>query len=205
MPAGVTGGAKHCSGTEMGHLITVQSSAVFGTPCAASSFSEPLYEPRWYALYTCAHHEKRVAAECSRRGVHHFLPLYHSLRRWKDRRVTLELPLFPGYVFVHLALRDRLQVLQIPSAVRLVGFHGQPAALPDEEMELLRAGLRQRLLAEPHPFLIVGRLVRIIAGPLAGLEGFLKRKKGSFRVVVSLELIQQSLAVEVDQADLEPA
>jgi transcription antitermination factor NusG len=165
----------------------------------------PSLEQHWYAAYTCANHEKRVAAEVEARDVEHFLPVYASVRRWKDRRVSLELPLFPGYVFVRLALRDRVRVLQIPSVVRLVGFNGQPAALPDEEMEILRSGLSQRLRAEPHPFLTVGRRVRITGGPFAGLEGILQRKKNSLRVVVSLSLIQRSVAVDVDVADVAPA
>ena len=162
-----------------------------------------LAEARWYALYTCANHEKRVAAELRARSIDYFLPLYNSVRRWKDRRVTLDLPLFPGYVFVRLALRDRLRTLQIRSAVRLVGFGGVPVALPDTEMEILRAGLAERLRAEPHPFLVAGRHVRIAAGPFAGLEGILKQKKSGVRVVVSLELIQRSVAVEVEAADLQ--
>lgn len=160
-------------------------------------------EQRWYAAYTCAQHEKRVAAELGMREVEHFLPLYSSVRRWKDRRVTLELPLFPGYVFVRLALRERLRVVQIPSVVRLVGFNGLPTALPDEEMEILRTGICQSLRAEPHPFLTVGRRVRIIRGPFAGLEGVVKRKKSGMRVVVSLELIQRSVAVDVDATDVQ--
>jgi transcription antitermination factor NusG len=162
-------------------------------------------QPHWYALYTCANHEKHVAAELQARTVEHFLPLYRSVRRWKDRRVTLDLPLFPGYVFAHLALRDRPQVVQIPSVVRLVGFGGQPAALPDTEMEIMRLGLSERLRAEPHPFLTVGRRVRITCGPFAGLEGVLKRRKSNLRVVVSLELIQRSVAVAVDAADVAPS
>ena len=161
-------------------------------------------QERWYALYTCANHEKRVAAELSSRTVEHFLPLYSSLRRWKDRRVRLDLPLFPGYVFVRLAVQDRLRALEVPSVVRLVGFNNQPAALPDEEMEILRSGLRQRSGAEPHPFLTVGRRVQITGGPFAGLEGVLKRKSNSLRVIISLNLIQRSLAVGVDVADIVP-
>jgi transcription antitermination factor NusG len=162
-------------------------------------------EQHWYAAYTCAQHEKRVVAELGMRDVENFLPLYSSMRRWKDRRVQLELPLFPGYVFVRLALHDRLRVLQIPSVVRLVGFNGLPVALPDEEMEILRTGLCQSLRAEPHPFLTVGRRVRITGGPFAGLEGVLKRMKNNLRVVVSLSLIQRSVAVDVDAADVAPA
>jgi len=161
-------------------------------------------EQRWYAVYTCANHERRAASEIEKRGVEHFFPVYRSVRRWKDRRVSLDLPLFPGYVFVRLALRDRLRVLQIPSVVRLVGFSGQPATLPDIEMEIMRSGLSQRLRAEPHPFLTVGRRVRITYGPFAGLQGVLKRRNGNLRVVVSLDLIQRSVAVDVAGEDIEP-
>jgi transcription antitermination factor NusG len=170
---------------------------------ARTSLATESADPRWYAAYTCANHEKRVAEQLGVRSVEHFVPLYESVRRWKDRRVTLELPLFPGYVFVHFALRERLRVLEIPGLVRLVGFNGQAAALPDEEMEILRSGLRQSLRAEPHPFLTVGRRVRIVGGPFTGLEGVLKKKKSSLRVVVTLELIQRSVAVDVDVADVQ--
>ena len=163
-----------------------------------------MVEPRWYAAYTCANHERHVAAELGAREVEHFLPLYSSVRRWKDRRVNLDLPLFPGYIFVRLALRDRLRVVQIPSVVRLVGFNGLPTALPDTEMEILRTGLSRSLRAEPHPFLTVGRRVRVTGGPFAGLEGILRRKKTNLRVVVSLELIQRSVAVDVDAVDVRP-
>src|SRR5438874_10657816 len=131
--------------------------AARGTADYAGAVAQPAAwaEERWYVAYTCPHHEKRVAAELGAREVEHFLPLYSSVRRWKDRRMTLELPLFPGYVFVRLALRDRLRVLQVPSVVRLVGFNGQPAALPDSEMEIMRSGLSPSSGAEPHPFLTV--------------------------------------------------
>jgi transcription antitermination factor NusG len=161
-------------------------------------------EQHWYAAYTCAQHEKRVAEQLAKREVEHYLPLYCSVRRWKDRRVRLTLPLFRGYVFVRLALQDRLRVLQIPSVVRLIGFGGLPTALPEEEVEILRCGLADRLHAEPHPFLTVGRRVRIVRGPLAGLEGILRCKKNNFRLVVSVELIQRAFAVDVDAADVQP-
>src|SRR5580704_136550 len=99
----------------------------------------------WYAAYTSANHEKKVSVELGCRSVESFLPLYSSVRRWKDRRVQLQLPLFPGYVFVRLALRDRLRVVQIPSVVRLVGFGGLPTALPDTEIEILQSGFSQSL------------------------------------------------------------
>lgn len=162
-------------------------------------------EPHWYAAYTCANHEKRVAGQLVEREVEHFLPLYTFVRQWKDRRVTLQLPLFPGYVFVKLALRERLRVLQIPSVVRLVGFGGRPAPMPDNELETLRRGLAGPSGVVPHPYLKVGRHVRIIGGPFAGLEGMLKRKKSGLRVVVSLDLIQRSVSVEVDAANVRGA
>lgn len=160
--------------------------------------------PRWYAAHTCANHEKRVAEQLGVREVEHFLPTYASVRRWKDRRVTLQMPLFPGYVFVRVPLRDRLPVVQIPGVARLVGFDGTPAALPDEEIEALRSSLASGVHAEPHPYLTAGRRVRIKTGPLAGLDGILLRRKRKFRVVVSIDLIQRSVAVDADAADIEP-
>lgn len=161
-------------------------------------------EPHWYAAYTRAQHEKRVAEQLAEREVEHFLPLYSSVRRWKDRRVRLALPLFPGYVFIRFALQDRMRVLQLPSVVQLVRFGGLPAELPEEEVEILRSVLVDQLHAEPHPFLTVGRRVRIVSGPLAGFEGILRRKKNNFRLIVSVELIQRAFAVNVDAADVQP-
>jgi len=169
-------------------------------PGLASEF----YEPRWYAAYTSANHEKRVALQLGQRSVEHFLPLYASVRRWKDRRVELELPLFPGYVFVRSTLRDRLQVLQVPGIAKLVGFGGQPTALPDQEIDALRQGLSRAMRLEPHPYLKVGRRVRVTTGPLQGLEGILVRKKNCSRFVISLDLIMRSVAAEIDVAELEP-
>jgi transcription antitermination factor NusG len=162
------------------------------------------HKRHWYAAYTCAQHEKRVAQQLAERDVEHVLPLYSAIHRWKDRRVRVDLPLFPGYVFVRLVLHDRLRVLQIPGVVRLVGFGGSPTAVPDEQVEALRSGLAAGLRVEPHPFLVVGRRVRIVRGPLSGLEGILRRKKNNLRFVLSIELIQRSFAVEVDAADVQP-
>jgi transcription antitermination factor NusG len=161
-------------------------------------------EQRWYAAYTSANHEKRVAEQFDVRSVEHFLPLYESVRRWKDRRMKLQLPLFPGYVFVRLALRDRLQVLQVPGVAKLVGFSGTPTALPQGEIEALRASLGDGVRAEPHPYLTLGRRVRVRAGALAGLEGILVQRKKRARFVISLNLIQRSVAVEVDASEVEP-
>jgi transcription antitermination factor NusG len=171
----------------------------------ASLLSTAHHEPHWYAAYTSANHEKRVAAQLSVRQVEYFLPLYVSVRRWKDRRVTLRLPLFPGYVFVRMALRDRLRAMEIPGVARLVGFGGKPAALPEEEIVALRNSLATGVQAEPHPFLAIGRKVRVKCGPMAGLQGILTKRKNRARLVVSVELIQRAIAVEMDEADVEAA
>jgi transcription antitermination factor NusG len=164
----------------------------------------PLHDPRWYAIYTCARHEKRVAEQLAQRRVEFFLPLYDAVHRWKDRRMHVQLPLFPGYIFVHFPLAERLRVLELPSVVRIIGFNGAPAPLPDDEIVSLRDGLAAHLRAEPHPYLKVGRRVRVRRGPLAGRDGILLRKKDKLRLVLSIDLIQRAVAVEVDAADVEP-
>jgi transcription antitermination factor NusG len=162
-------------------------------------------QPCWYAAYTCSRHEKRIAEQLTQRSVEQFLPLYETVRRWKDRRVRLQLPLFPSYIFVRIALRDRLKVLQVPGVVRLVGFRGSPTELPESEMLALRRGLSSGLRAEPHPHLTTGRSVRITQGPFRGFEGVLVRRKGLNRVVISLALIKSSIAVEVESEDVFPS
>jgi transcription antitermination factor NusG len=158
----------------------------------------------WYAAYTCSRHEKYVAKQLEERRIECFLPLYRSWRRWKDRRKQIALALFPGYVFVRMVLPERLRVLELPGVVRLVSFNGQPAPLPEQDIEALRNGLNERIHAEPHPYLRVGRRVRVMHGPLAGTEGILVRKKHKFRLVISLDVIMRSVAIEVDAADVEP-
>jgi transcription antitermination factor NusG len=161
------------------------------------------YELHWFAAHTSANHEKRVAEQLVVRSVEHFLPLYQSVRRWSDRRVELQLPLFPGYVFVRLALCDRLRVLQVPGVAKLVGSNGTPSALPREEIDALRTSLANGGRTQPHPYLTVGRRVRVKAGPLAGMEGILVKRKNRARFVMTVELIQRAMAIEIDEADLD--
>jgi transcription antitermination factor NusG len=159
----------------------------------------------WLAAYVTARHEKKIALQLNRRGVPYLLPLYRSIRRWKDRRKELDLPLFPGYIFVNIAMKDRLRVQSVPGVVHFVQFNGQPAFIPQNEIDNLRRGLSTGATVEPHPFLTVGRKVRVRSGAMAGLEGVLTRRKDKFRVVITIELIQRSLAVEVDEGDIEPS
>ena len=188
----------------MSILATIQSRVSSTANDRIESRSEH-FPTRWYVAQTRCRHEKRVAEQLEGRGIEHFLPLYETTSRWKDRRVRLQLPLFAGYVFLRFPLSERLRALEIPGLARLVGFGGLPVALPDDEMEAIRNGLMRSLRAEPHPYLTVGRRVRITGGPFAGIEGVLKRKKRNLRVVVSLNLIQRAIAVDVSAADIEPS
>ncbi len=156
----------------------------------------------WYAAYTCTHHEKHVARQLEEKNINCFLPLYRSVRRWKDRQKELDLPLFPGYVFVRVAPEERLRVLQTSSVVRFVSFGGHPAALEDDEIEGLQNGVRNGGKVEPCPFVKVGQRVQVKRGPLAGVEGILVRKKDNLRLVLSIDLLMRSVAVEVQAADL---
>lgn len=170
--------------------------------CLQSS-ALPAQSRDWYAAYTTPRHEKQIAQHLRTRQIEYFLPLYHADRRWKDgSRVSLELPLFPGYVFVRTLEPERFQVLGVPGVLAIVeGVGKKPAVLPETEIEALRSGLRARR-AEPHPLLTVGHRARINCGPLAGLEGVIVRTKGGYRIVLTLDQIGKSIAVEVDSADL---
>jgi len=158
----------------------------------------------WYALHTYPRHEKRVHEDLGLRAIESFLPLYETVHRWKNGcKVRVELPLFPGYVFVKIDPRQRFKAVNLPGAVSIVGSVSGPWRLPDEEIQ----GLRTRLQSyhfEPHPYLTVGQRVRIKSGPLADMTGYLVRQSGGLRVVLSLELIRQAAAVEVDADDVEP-
>jgi transcription antitermination factor NusG len=160
---------------------------------------------RWVAAYTSSHHEKRVASCLNERQIESFLPLYSTTHRWKNRcAMKLELPLFPNYVFIRMTHQDRTRVLEVPGVWSLVSFGRSLASLPDFEIAALRSGVGQRKI-EPHAYLVVGERVRIKAGAMLGLEGVLVREKSRSRVVIAIEAIRQSVAVEVDAVDLEPA
>jgi transcription antitermination factor NusG len=166
--------------------------------------SERFERPEWYAVYTNARHEKKVSAYLDGRSVECYLPSYKTVRRWQDRKKEVDLPLFPGYVFVKIAFRSRLQVITAPGVVQIVSFDGKPAPINETEIEHLRQAHSQSARFEPHPYLKVGRRVRVHSGPLSGLEGILVRRKDGFRLVISVELIMRSVAMEVDEADVVP-
>lgn len=185
-------------------VIQVLAASVGESAVSGDDGVQVVSRARWYAVYTCANHEKRVGEQFAGRGLEHFLPQYESMRRWKDRKVRLQLPLFPGYLFVHMSLQERLRVLQVPGVVRLVGFNGRPTPMPQEDIERIREFLGQGWRAEPHPYLQAGRRARVVQGPLAGMEGIIVRRKNRSRLVLSLNLIQRSMAIEMDEGDLVP-
>jgi transcription antitermination factor NusG len=160
---------------------------------------------KWFALYTTSRHEKRVALHLSQRQIECYLPLYRAARRWSDgSKVTLDLPLFPGYLFIRIPRCERSRVLAVPGALAVVGgTGGEPATLPDATVEALRTGLKSRP-AQPHRLMTTGQKVRIRSGALTGFEGIVVRSKNGLRVVLTLEHIMQSYSVEVDLDDLEP-
>ncbi len=160
--------------------------------------------PNWFAVHTSPRHEKRVEQHFRQRDIEHYLPVHRSPRKWRNGlKVVLDLPLFPGYIFARFNWTQRVRVLQVPGVLAILrGTAGEGAPLPEAEIDALRSGLHLRQ-AEPHPLLTVGQRTRIRSGALAGLEGIVVRKQNSLRVVLTLDLIMQSIAVEIDGAELE--
>jgi transcription elongation factor/antiterminator RfaH len=159
----------------------------------------------WYALYTRPRHEKQVLQELSNKNIEAFLPTYKIRRRWSDRYKIVEEPLFKNYLFVNIEFDRRYyDTLRPYGAVAFVVFDGKPAEIPSHEIEAVRKLVDSELPYDPHPYLKVGRKVRVRSGPLEGCEGILTRKKGLARLVLSVNLLQQSVSAEVDADTVEP-
>jgi len=160
---------------------------------------------RWFALRVKCRYEKLVSTLLRDKGYDEFLPLYWSRRRWSDRFQSVELPLFPGYVFCRLEpQQSRLPLLVTPGAMHFVGVGRSPEPIDDGEIGAIQAALRSGLRAEPWPFLKVGHRVRLEEGPLNGLEGILIEVRKQHRIVVSVSLLQRSMAVEIDREWIRP-
>ena len=160
--------------------------------------------PQWYAVQTRPRHEKRVAEQLCSKSMEAFLPVHRCRRRWKNGVLTdVEFPLFPCYLFARAPLHERIRLLQLPGIVGLAASTAHPTAIPDQEIELLRQ-VTNLFRTEPHPFLNAGDPVRIVGGPLAGLEGILIRRKQEFRLVLSVHIIMRSVAIEISEFDIEP-
>jgi transcription termination/antitermination protein NusG len=159
----------------------------------------------WFAVYTAPRHEKFVQAQLHAKQIQSFLPCYVATRRWKNRvQREIEHPLFPGYVFVHLAANERLPVVQTSGVVYIVGNGAEPLPIDDHQMHALRVGAEFASL-EPHPFLRAGETVCITRGPFRGVRGYVEQDGGDLTFVVSIQLIQKSFAIRVRAEDLELA
>ena len=157
----------------------------------------------WHALYTRHQHERVVAQALTGKGFHVFLPQYRAIRKWKDRQKEIVLPLFPNYVFIQGGLDRMLNIVTTPGVHSLVSWGGRPAEIPLKEIESVRRLVGSSLPIEPHPFLKCGDLVRINSGALEGIEGILVRKTRGVRLVLSVEMLSRSAAVEVDVSMVE--
>jgi transcription antitermination factor NusG len=158
----------------------------------------------WFVLALKPRYEMKTAAGLARRDIQHYLPLYKSRRRWSDRFKEIEAPLFPGYLFCRFGYHQRLEVLNLPGVISIVGYGKVPAPVPESELDAVRSVIASGRPVVPWPYLRAGQRVRIEQGPLNGLEGTLARDAGLWRVVVSVELLQRSVAVEIDREIISP-
>lgn len=160
--------------------------------------------PQWYAVHTRARHEKKVRDQLVGRSVEVFLPTYEHWSHWKNRKMKLELPLFPGYCFARFLLPERLRVFTVPGVADLVSTNGRPDVVPEHEIAALRRLVESEVRYDPHPFLSEGLEVEVVCGPLAGVRGTLLRKDRTARLVLAVTLLRQAATVEVHPADVVP-
>jgi transcription termination/antitermination protein NusG len=160
----------------------------------------------WYSLHTRPRHEKIVAQRLQERGVTTYLPLITEVRRWSDRKKSVQLPLFSCYLFARFIPNrtERLRVLRVDGVFGLVGAHGEGSPIPDDQIESVRNLVEGEIPWSCHPFLKIGQRVRIRSGALDGLEGILVSRNGDRTLVISIDAIQRSLAVRVEGYEVEP-
>ena len=159
---------------------------------------------RWYAIRVKSQHEDLVARHLNVRGFESFLPFYKRQHRWSDRFKEMDVPLFPGYVFCHFDARNRLPILTVPGVVHVVGVGKSPIAIDEDEIAAIQATVKYGLSRQPWPYLEVGQRVRIENGPLCDIEGILVGFRGSRRLILSITLLQRSVAVEIDEEWVRP-
>ena len=161
---------------------------------------------KWYAVHTRSRHEKQVDLFLSERGVETFLPLVHTLSRRRDRKKYVDIPLFPGYLFVFTE-KERLlfDVKYTRGVTRIIGTDlDAPTPIPDKQIQDIKAIMETEVQLDPFPYLKKGRMVRVKSGPLKGLEGILVERKGHYKLVIQIDLLQKGAAAEVYISDIEP-
>lgn len=195
----------HCPRIDEGFNVAFASSPEVSALTHSNRACDP--DLRWYAIWTRSRQEKLASTMLRNLGVHHYLPLKSELRQWSDRKQMVEMPVFSGYLFVHinpLLKNSQLQVLKSPGVVAFVGSQSGPLPIPDQEIENIRTVLAARVAYTPCPSLNKGDRVRVIRGPLAGVEGTLVTGNSTAHLLVSIEMIRQSLSVNVLRDDVEP-
>ena len=173
---------------------------------AGPQLNDELVRPAWFAVQTKPRHEKKVNSELQEKGVHSFLPLHREKRQWSDRKQWIELPLFSQYVFVRVPPKGewRTRVLQTIGVLQFVGAPGCGTPIPDEQIEAVQAITDLRLAKAPHEFLRIGTRVRIHGGALNGIEGVLAAINNDKSLIVSVDLIQKSVAIRIDGFEVTP-
>lgn len=161
-----------------------------------------MYEGYWQVLHVIANHEKRVAQHLAVRSLEHYLPLYTERSKWTDRSVTLERPLFTGYVFVRFSPQARLSVVSTPGVIRLLGDH-ESDTVSAEEIDRIRNGLASGCLLRPHPHVSVGTAVRVRSGAFEGVEGIVTEFRRQCHVIIALSAVKQCFSLEVELGDIE--
>src|SRR3954453_23046201 len=158
----------------------------------------------WFGVRVRSQCEQMASAAMRARDIEEFVPVVRVRRQWSDRVKELDVPLFPGYVFCRFDTAQRVPVMSCPGVVKVVSFDSRPAPIPDPEIQAVRALVQSSLGVQPHPFLASGETVRIDHGPLAGVEGVVVEDKKRCRLVVSVDLLQRSISVEIDRAWVSP-
>ena len=161
-------------------------------------------EPSWYALWTRSRHEAMVRQALDDLKIEAFLPTITKWSRWKDRKKQIDWPLFPGYCFARFDPDSRLSVLKQRGVVNIVSFNGEPSPIPDIEITSVRQLIDSALQYDPCPMIHEGAMVEVVHGPLTGVVGRLVRKDPRARLILSVDLINQAVSVEVDAADVKP-
>ena len=160
--------------------------------------------PRWYAIRTRSRHEKQVRDRLAAQGVEQLLPTVMRLSQWKDRKKEIEVPLFSGYCFVRFPWPERTAVLKVFGVVAIVGSGSRSEPIPYEEIDALKSLMASKLPYDAHPYLREGMVVEVKRGPLEGVRGILLRKAKRHRLVISVHLIRQAVAVEIDASEVVP-
>jgi transcriptional antiterminator NusG len=159
---------------------------------------------RWYAVRTRSRHEKLVRDRLAAQGIEQLLPTVMRLSQWKDRKKEIELPLFSGYCFAQFPWQEQMSVLKVAGVVEIVGGGSHPEPIPDDEIAALKALMASKLPYDAHPYLREGMIVEVRRGLLHGVRGILLRKEKRHRLVISVHLIRQSAAVEIDDSEVVP-